>query len=219
MTSTAMVALPASRTKRDSGRLTSDVLEGLFAGNPDDRISLADIRDALEDRAFGFLILVLTLPNGVPVPGPPGLSAVLGLPIMLLAAQMVVGRRTPWLPRWLLQRSVRRGDFARVVAKALPTLRRVEKLVRPRVPVMNSAVADRFTGLALLLFSIILSLPIPFANLLPAYAIILIAIGLIQQDGVAILFGMGVGVVSALWGGFIIGAGWTAITSILHSLF
>lgn len=214
-----MVALPHFSAHREPGSRTSDVLEGLFAGDPDDRVSLADIRDALDDRAFGFLILVLTLPNGVPVPGPPGLSAVLGLPIMLLAGQLAVGQRKPWLPRWLLRRSVRRGDFARVVAKALPTLRRVEKLVRPRLPVMNTAVADRVTGVALLLLSVLLSLPIPFANLLPAYAIMLIAIGLIQQDGVAILLGMGVGLLSAVWGGLIISTGWAAVTTVTERLF
>jgi hypothetical protein len=201
-----------------AGKRTSDVLEALFAGDPDGRLTIAETRGALDERAFGFLILLFALPNGVPVPGPPGLSAILGIPIFLLAAQLVLGWREPWLPQWLLRRSVRRGDFARVVARALPPLRRIEKVLRPRHAFVIDAPADRMIGLLLLLFAAVLALPIPLGNLPPAYAIIVMAFALIERDGLAMLAGIVIGLLSVVWGGLIIAAGWAAVTAFTQNL-
>jgi hypothetical protein len=218
MTATDIIVGPP----RDAGATrprTSDVLESLFAGDPDERLTLGDIRAALDERAFGFLILVFALPNGVPVPGPPGLSAILGFPILLLAAQMALGWHEPWLPRWLLRRSVRRGDFARVVAKALPMLRRVERVIKPRHAAAIDPPADRIAGLLLLVFAVVLALPIPLGNLPPAYAVIIMALALIERDGLAMLAGVAVGLFSVLWGSLIIAASWAAVTSVAHQIF
>lgn len=209
----------ATKSRDRESRRTSDVLEGLFAGDPDERITLDDIRRALDDRAFGFLILVFALPNAVPVPGIPGVSSILALPILLLALQLAFGQRRPWLPQWLLRRSVRRGDFARVVATALPSLRRVERIVRPRLAAMNTPVTDRFVGLLLFLFGLVLALPIPFGNLLPAIAIVLVALALIEQDGLVMLAGIGIGIVSLAWGALIVTASWAAVTGIAAQVF
>jgi len=214
-----MMHAPMEQSPRQGAARTSDILETLFAGDPDSRVNLADVRKALEDRAFGFLILVLVLPNCLPIPGPPGLSAVLGVPVCFLALQMVWGQRRPWLPRWLLERSVRRGDCTRLVAKSAPLLRRLEKLFRPRLPALNSATADRVNGALLLVFAIILSLPIPLGNLPPAYAVLLMALGIIEQDGLAILIGIVTGIVSVLWAVFLAIAGVEIIDRLWHFLF
>ena len=182
---------------------TSDILERLFAGPPDSRVNLADVREALDDRAFGFLIMVLTLPNCVPVPGPPGLSAVLGIPVCLMALQMMAGQRRPWLPDWLLKRSVARGDCVKIIAKSLPLLRRLERLFRPRLPALNTPTADRVSGFLLLVFAFVLSLPIPLGNLPPAYAVLFMALGIIEQDGVALLAGIVIGIGAVLWAIFL----------------
>ena len=210
---------PAAEVPPKGAVRTSDILETLFTGPPDSRVSLDDIRAALADRAFGFIILVLTLPNCVPVPGPPGLSAVLGVPVALLALQLAAGMRQPWLPGWLGQRSVRRGNCTRILDKALPLLRRLERLVKPRLAALNTPAADRINGALLLLFAIVLSLPIPTGNLLPALAVALLALGMIEQDGVATLAGIGLGVVGTLWASFIVVAGAAAAERLWAYLF
>jgi hypothetical protein len=199
-------------TRTLEGRRTSDVPEGLFAGDPDERITLDDIRRALDDRAFGFLILVLGLPNLVP--GPPGLSGALGVPIMLLAGQLALGWRRPWLPQWLLRRSVRRGDFALAIGKVLPYLRSLERVLRPRLAGMNGFAMDRLVGVLLFVFAIVLALPIPLGNLPPAVAVNLMALALIEQDGVVMLAGIAAGLLSIVWGAFLVAASWAAVTGI-----
>ena len=60
-----------------------------------ERIFLSDVLDALGERALTTLMLVFALPNALPAP--PGTSAVLGLPLLCLSAQLTTGR-PPWLP-------------------------------------------------------------------------------------------------------------------------
>jgi hypothetical protein len=104
-------------------RRTSQLLGDFVASHAEPRISLGALRDALGDRGFGVLLFIFALPNLVPV-NIPLLSAVLGLPLMLLAAQLSYGRHKPWFPAWLTNQSFSREGFAAVVAKALPFLER-----------------------------------------------------------------------------------------------
>src|SRR3546814_15104447 len=68
--------------------------------------------------ACGFLLLVFALPNGFPAPIAPGLSAILGAPLLLLSGQMVLGFDHPWCPKSWLRRSFRRADVARMLRPA-----------------------------------------------------------------------------------------------------
>jgi len=158
-------------------------------------VSLGTLRDALGDRGFGVLLFIFALPNLVPV-NIPLLSAVLGLPLVLLAAQLSYGRHKPWFPDWLEQQSFPRLGLAAVVGKALPSLERVERLLRPRLTVLLSWTGERLVGIAILILALVLTLPIPFANALPACAIAIFALAILEKDGLAVLVGLAVGAFS-----------------------
>jgi hypothetical protein len=159
-------------TPRQRPRRTSHLLRDFVTSHPEPRISLAALRDALGDRGFGVLLFIFALPNLVPV-NIPLLSAVLGLPLVLLAAQLTFGRHKPWFPRWL-----------------------TERLLRPRLTVLLSWTGERLIGLAILILALVLALPIPFANWLPACAIAIIGLAIVEKDGLAVLVGLAVGVAS-----------------------
>lgn len=151
------------------------------------RISIAAILDAFGDRAFGALLLLFALPNALPMP--PGTSAVLGAPLVFIALQLMIGSKRLWLPRFITERSLKREDFQALASKIEPWVQRLERLLKPRAEVMTTFVADRLTGLACFVLSIILILPIPFGNMPPAIAISAFALGVIERDGVAIAVG------------------------------
>ncbi len=176
-------------------RRTSQILREFAASNQEPRISLATLRDALGDRGFGILLFIFALPNLVPV-NIPLLSAVLGLPLVLLAAQLSYGRHKPWFPDWLERQTFPRLGFAAVLGRTLPTLERVERLLRPRLTWLLSWTGERLVGIAVLVLAAVLALPIPFANFLPAFGIAIIALAIIEKDGLAVLVGLAVGVVS-----------------------
>ena len=175
---------------------TSELLRDFVAQQSGPRISLGALRDALGDRGFGVLLFIFALPNLVPV-NIPLLSAVLGLPLVLLAAQLSYGRHKPWFPEWLTNQTFPRQGFDAVVARALPALERAERLLRPRLSVLLSWTGERLIGIAILVLALVLTLPIPFANWLPAFAIAIIGLAIVEKDGVAVLVGLAVGV--AAW--------------------
>lgn len=184
-----------------NGERLSEVLRRLAQASAGGRVSVDDLLIALSDRAFGALMLVFAAPNLFPIPIP-GLSALTGLPLLYLTAQLTVGRRRPWLPSWIGRRSLGKGDFARVVDWGEPYLAKAERLLKPRLRPLTRPAAERAIGGVCLVLSIVLFLPIPLGNLLPAIAVCCFSFGLLERDGVAVLVGAGVGAVAlaVVWG-------------------
>ena len=135
------------RAALPNGRRTSVLLREFLAQHQEPNVSLGALRDALDDRGFGVLLFIFALPNLIPV-NIPLLSAVLGLPLVLLAAQLSYGRHKPWFPRWLTRQTVPHHAFVAVVERALPGLERVEKLLRPRLALVLSWTGERIVGMA-----------------------------------------------------------------------
>ena len=137
----------------------------------------------------GPLLFVLTLPILLPLP--PGVSMVLALPLLLVAPQIVIGRRKIWLPKALSRRTIKRRPLITLIKRILPPLDRVERIVRPRLRFLTGRVGASIVGVACTLIAVVLVLPIPFANLVPALALGAFSIGLTRKDGLFVLAGYG----------------------------
>ncbi len=195
--------LPGSQPEK-----VSEIVAALCDGWEDDRISLDELLAAFGLRSFGFLILVFALPNGIPAPIAPGLSAILGAPLLLLSVQMVLGFKTPWFPASWRARSFARRDVAKLLRPALPYIVKIERFIRPRFTHLAAGpLSGRLIGGLILWNAILLSLPIPFGNLIPAWAIILAALGQVERDG-ALVIGAAVGsIVATGWVWFLLDVG------------
>jgi len=165
----------------------SQMLEAIAADESREVISFADLLSALHGRAFGALMIIFAFPNILP--SPPGLSGVLGLPLVYLSAQMALGR-LPSLPGFIARRSVPRGSFAALFNRATPWLARAERLLRHRWAPLTTAPAQRMIGVVCLILSLLLILPIPLGNMLPSIGICLFALGVLERDGVWIIGGL-----------------------------
>ena len=144
--------------------------------------------NAFGDRAFGALMLLFAAPNMLPLP--PGMSAVLGAPLLFVTAQLMLGRPTLWMPRFIRERSI----SARLLRPAdgeaqSQSLQRASGSCGPGFPLLLHPVPERIVGAACLLLAIILFLPIPFGNIPPAFAISAFALGILERDGMATLVG------------------------------
>lgn len=171
-----------SRTRRVSAIFRE------LAARPEERITIYDIDHAFGDRSFSAILLVFGLLSMAAVI--PGSSAFTGAPLFLVALQMVSGATQLWLPARIGERSVRPADIGRLNDRFLPLLRRVERLLIPRLPVMFSPFVIRVLGLICLILSVIIVLPIPLGNLAPGFAVSLIALSLLTRDGLAAVAGM-----------------------------
>jgi hypothetical protein len=176
-----------------NGRSLSAMLRELAEDGRRERVAMGDLLETFRERAFGALIFIFAAPNAIPIPLP-GLSALLGVPLVLLTAQLLIGRSKPWLPAFIRNRSFARSKFATVVGRLVPWLERAERLVRPRLLTLSEPTGERLIGLAALLLALLLFAPLPFGNMLPGLALALFGIGLIERDGIAIIAGACVGI-------------------------
>lgn len=176
---------PAAPDDDEDVRSLAEILRDLCAGDGD--VAIGDIVEAFGRRAFGALLFVFSMPNLLPLP--PGSSTVLGAPLVLLAPQVAIGVRTPWLPKALKARRLARSDLARTFNRLIPWLDRIENASRPRLTWVFGSVGDRLIGLACTLLALVLILPIPFGNVLPAAAVGVLSLALIQRDGALAILG------------------------------
>lgn len=191
----------------------SAVLTSL-ARNAGERLTVADIISVLRDRAFALLVVLLGLPNCLPMPPP--IPLVCGLLLALVAAQIVAGWSAPWLPQSLLSRSIPQVAVARAVRRALPVLESLERWSRPRMAVLESPIALRAIGFLLLALALGLLVAAPVIGQIPlGIAVCLVGLGLVERDGVLVLAGMVVGTA-----GIVINFGFAwAIFSLFEHLF
>jgi hypothetical protein len=164
----------------------SDILKNL-AENDDPNMTLGDVVRALGERGFGALILLFAAPNLIPLP--PGSSFVFGVPLVFITAQLMIGQDKVWLPKPLNDARLGGGRLIHLLQRLVPYVVKIEKLLKPRGTLLASPLAERFAGFAGLFCAIILVLPIPGANIAPAFALCCLALGLIEQDGVAMAGG------------------------------
>jgi hypothetical protein len=177
------------------GEHLSDVLALLATTLTVERVELGMLSACLGRRSIGALLLILALPMALPIPAP-GVSIVFGVPLILISAQLLLGRRCAWLPARLARRSMTRADFVAFVERALPALRALERIVRPRIDWMAGDWAMAPVGAICMLLAIIITLPIPLGHMVPGAAISILALGLIERDGLVI----GLGLVIATFG-------------------
>ncbi len=184
---------------------TSKILWLFLEQHEDERVCLRDLFHNMSDRAFGPTLLICALPQALPLPLV-GISAILGIPLMLVSAQLLLGFSKPWLPGWIAKRSIKRTDFEKIISKVLPYLEKVERLIRPRWKFFTTPQVERLLSLLLLVLAVVIALPIPFGNMLPAIAIVVISLGMIEKDGVAVVVGVvGACIILALIAGAVFG--------------
>lgn len=177
----------------------SEVLHRLTIGPAGDRISFARIVDELGERGFGVLLIIFALPNCIPFPGVPGTSFITGLAILYISIQLILARDEPALPRWVGEKSFTRGQLARFVAKTNPLLRWLEKPVRPRLAPMVAGPGERAIGALGVVHAVTLALPIPMGNLPQGVALILLALALIELDGLMAIGGYLASLIAVAW--------------------
>ena len=177
----------------------SEILDELAGDTKRTRVSLADLVQSMHGRAFGALLLVFAFPNALPAI--PGTSSILGLPLLFLSAQMMLGRPV-WLPKVVSLRSMSRDDFANLVDRVNPWLEWADRFTAPRLSFLGEPAAQKLIGAFCLILSVVLVLPVPLGNMLPGIALCLIALGVLERDGLWVAGGVAVGAVSLLvaWG-------------------
>ncbi len=168
---------------------TSDIIKNAIDSDGADKISLFEIRDALDGRGFSVLILMFSLPVSMPLPMPPGLTTIGALPLLIFSMQILLGHSLPWMPQWLGKKSFQRKKIANIMERASSLLKKVEKITKTRMSIFNNRFSERIYAFLVFICSISISLPIPFTNFIPGLGVVIMSFGMVNKDGLMVAIG------------------------------
>lgn len=174
-------------------RRTSQLLDDALALFDTEDVPLGALVDVLAERAFGLVLLVLSLPCAIPFLY--GVPQVVALPMVFVAVQLAAGRSTLWLPESLRRRTLKKSSLVDMVNRARPWLERFERISKPRLDGLTHDPAEQIVGLLLVLFSLTILVPLPATNTLPGIAVGIVSLGFIERDGALVIAGSILGIV------------------------
>lgn len=157
-----------------------------------DQITIRELLATVGRRSYGPLLLLVGLIAISPITAVPGLTWATAALTFLIAVQMLIGRRTPWLPKGALDATVSRDLVVKGVSAARPWARRIDKLLKPRLTFLALQPFVNLIALVCIAAALI-TIPlgfIPFAPFIPSLAIVIFGLGMTARDGLVLLLGM-----------------------------
>jgi len=175
---------------------TSQLLARL-ADETEDAVSVGSILNRLGDRSFAVLVVVLGLPNCIPMPPP--IPLICAFLLIGIAVQICLGYRSPWVPAIVRNRSLAQKDVKAATAKAIPLLLRLERISQPRLQWFGHERAMVAIGALIMTLSFGLLTAAPFIGQIPCgLAVCLVGLGLIERDGMLVIAAIALGALGAV---------------------
>jgi hypothetical protein len=159
-----------------------------------DHFTLEEMAQVLKDRSFAIVILLMALPNACFLTLIPGTSMAFGAVLVVTSLQMIQRRSYLWLPQRLGSKTISKKGFSNILRKSEPYLLWIEKHLKHRYQGLVSEKSNLYWGVFVLINGMLIMLPIPFANNFPAFALVLLSIGILAKDGLCALIGLALGV-------------------------
>jgi hypothetical protein len=189
-------------------RRLSEELTRLIAAFSERSVRVRDVLEVMHGRGYDMLLILLAVPFCTPIPLP-GVSTPFGLTIALIGFRLAAGQK-PWLPARIMEARLPAGFFPRFLSATRRLVRALEFFLKPRlVYVLRWRLVRHGMGLMILLAGLLLllPLPIPFSNFLPAFTVVLLSAAMLEDDGYFALAGVGMFLltlaffVAIFWGG------------------
>lgn len=181
----------------------SELLSKVFHKRHDgegDYLTIDEIMRLLHERGFGMMIVLFALPNLFPGFLPP-IPTLFAVPLCFFSTQMIIGFDSPRLPGIIARRHIKRASLQKAITKSMPIMKRLESIIRPRMEYLVTDRSERYIGIFMLAFSISVAIPLPMTNFWPSVALLLMGIGLMSKDGLAVLIGI---ILGSCWIGALI---------------
>lgn len=186
---------------QDANQTLAEALKQAAHSIQGEQVTLRQILQIIGEQGLLFVCMFLCIPFLIPV-SIPGVSTVFGAAIILMSISITLNR-LPWLPERIMNRPIATEKLVPTLERGAQIISRLDRWVRPRLNALTQGAAiNRFNGLMLLFGGVLLIFPlglIPFSNTLPALAIIFLAVGMLQRDGLFILLGYLTLVVSVVY--------------------
>ena len=176
--------------------IKAQALEDVITSSNEDRITVRDLVNAMDSIGFGLVMLIFSF--GITLPLPPPFPSIISIPLVLFSIQMFLGYKSPKLPKKFSNLTVKRQVASTLVQKSLFYTSKAEKILKPRLEFMFCSNGERVIGLFILIFSSFILLPMPLSNFIPGVGILIMSLGLLSKDGVALICGIIIGLIGII---------------------
>ncbi|WP_166802202.1 exopolysaccharide biosynthesis protein [Microvirga pakistanensis] len=194
----------------------SVVLRAVIDNAKGEAISIREIIEAFGERAFGFVLILFSLPNCVP--NVPGIAGIVGTPVLIFGVQMMLGHKRPWLPGFILRQTVSVSKFKRLIDIAEPKLQKLESYCRPRLTALFGPLGDRMVGLFAFLVALSVLIPFPGTNFPPSIALVIASIAVMEEDGYLLIVGYLIGLAGLAYTATVLGASYHLVMAGIANL-
>lgn len=178
---------------KDSSASLSETLRGVIGRINGSSVTLRDLMTEVGEHGLLLMCAIAALPFLIPV-SIPGVSTVFGFAIILISLSISFNR-LPWLPKRILDRQLDTRKLVPALEKGVDIISRLDTYLKPRLSgFVAGAVMNRLNGFALAFGGVLLMFPlgfVPLSNTLPGIAILLLATGMLQHDGLMVAAGYG----------------------------
>jgi len=195
----------------------SAVLRAVIDTAKGETITIGEIIEAFGERAFGFVLILFSLPNCVPAP--PGIAGIVGTPVLIFGVQMMLGHKHPWLPGFIRRRGISVSKFKRLIDIAEPKLQWLESWCKPRLTQLFNVLGDRMIGLFAFLAALSVLIPFPGTNFPPSIALVIVSIAVMEEDGYLLILGYLIGIAGLAYTATVLGASYHLVHAAMTSWF
>jgi hypothetical protein len=187
--------------------------------HPEDRITVRALVDHVGEQGLMFLLLIFALFCAVPLTIP-GIHVFLAMPLFYVTVQLMIGRRSIWLPDKILNATLPRQGFVVLVEKSDYWFNKLDNWLKPRLEWSASPTGYRIAGAVAFFITCIIVIPLPLTNVVPSLTIAVMALAILCRDGLAALLAMTSGILWCLaWLVLVAFIGWAGMKGIYALLF
>lgn len=197
----------------------SETLEKVGQKPVGGKTKISELMEDFHENGILLAMIFFSLPVAIPLPYPPGFTTIMGIPLMILSIQMLLGNKKVSLPQKINDYELKNSTLKAISDKIVPRLISVEKYVKPRLSFAKSVYCEQFIGFVSLIAGFSVALPIPLTNAIPALGISVMALGLLNRDGIVIITGFFITIIGLFIAISAVLASWIAIKYIFHSIY
>jgi hypothetical protein len=154
-----------------------------------DTFTVQELVAALKERSFGILLLVVAIPNACLIASIPMVSFIFGFIVIIVSIQIIFKPHTIKLPNAIGNKTFSKKQLENILNKHTSHIVKIEKYIKMRWSFLTSTIGEIFLGIVCLIHGILIILPIPLGNFLPGIALVFLALGVIEKDGLFVVIG------------------------------
>lgn len=176
----------------------TDILKKINDNIEGNTVKIKTIVEVFENRGYGPLLLAPALITLLPTGGIPGVPTLAAIMIIIFAFQIIIGKKSPWLPKKLKEKTIEVEKLNRTIKKITPYTKKIDQYIKPRMEQLTTENAIKI--ISVFCIGLALCQPLlefmPFVAAIPAFSIAIFAVGISAHDGLLILMALTTSVMS-----------------------